>query len=346
MSVCRKEDRIPCFILFMTQSLKVFYVLCDSFRARMECSLPSSEQQHQPVLEDELVMEFNDGLVDLSNLVSRSSLNQQPPPTQRTRRPVKDCIPPQRSFRNLRLEAEAMEDIEESQLMESCRLDRFQSRTQPSITAPEVTRNAPEAARPYNAAPIVQRKPVVFKSPQVPLQRMNRRRDVVPLGRSDSFRSQISASSNRQGRMDILSLTRSDSMQSIYSSSSMFSQSTGASGLRSRNSQPLQVAVRSTPRNRQEVQIEIAPGEFSHLRGSQETIVGHRRGFSVETTCYVCDIQLVCIADASYVLCPVCRVVSPVLSPAPTKPSDLGGFRGGVGLGMTMEEANSHLQHN
>jgi hypothetical protein len=74
-------------------------------------------------------------------------------------------------------------------------------------------------------------------------------------------------------------------------------------------------------------ELEIAPGVFAPLRGSQETLDAMREGNCVKVQCFCCAAKLLCISDAEYVVCPDCRVVSPV---------DLPGKRdvGGVGLGL------------
>ena len=58
--------------------------------------------------------------------------------------------------------------------------------------------------------------------------------------------------------------------------------------------------------------IEVAAGVFMRLRGSQETQEAWDRGECIETTCFVCDIQLACVRDCDSVICPECRLVSPV----------------------------------
>jgi hypothetical protein len=75
-------------------------------------------------------------------------------------------------------------------------------------------------------------------------------------------------------------------------------------------------------------ELEIAPGVFAALRGSQETMNAIREGDYVDVKCFCCAAKLLCISDAEYVLCPDCRVVSPLLD-LPGK-CDVGG----VGLGL------------
>lgn len=74
--------------------------------------------------------------------------------------------------------------------------------------------------------------------------------------------------------------------------------------------------------------MEIAPGQRLRLRGARETWQCVENDYYLPTTCFSCDTDLCCIMDASYVLCPLCKVVSPVEGWA-------GGPEGGVGLGFT-----------
>lgn len=77
-------------------------------------------------------------------------------------------------------------------------------------------------------------------------------------------------------------------------------------------------------------QIEIAPGQTARLRGSKETYFAVKHDFVISTCCLECQTDLCCVADASYVLCPLCRVVGPLEGGA-----DDG--QGGIGLGITRD---------
>lgn len=88
--------------------------------------------------------------------------------------------------------------------------------------------------------------------------------------------------------------------------------------------------------------IEISPGTRVPLRGAVETWQAVRADFYTPCRCFLCsggdDAQgcgdgdaappIFCIQDAAYVLCPVCRSVSPL---------DGGTGGHGVGLGFTVE---------
>lgn len=79
----------------------------------------------------------------------------------------------------------------------------------------------------------------------------------------------------------------------------------------------------------QEIRILIAPGLTACLRGATETWACVEQDFYIPTSCFCCQAEICCIMDASYVLCPVCRVVSQL---------DNGVEDGGVGLGFTFED--------
>mmetsp|Transcript_13860 Transcript_13860/g.21124 ORF Transcript_13860/g.21124 Transcript_13860/m.21124 type:complete len:261 (-) Transcript_13860:39-821(-) len=73
--------------------------------------------------------------------------------------------------------------------------------------------------------------------------------------------------------------------------------------------------------------IEISPGHWIELRGSDETLKAFQRNFIRQVTCSCCSNQIQCIEDAAMVLCPICRVVTPI--------DDVIGR--GLGLGMKMQ---------
>ena len=67
------------------------------------------------------------------------------------------------------------------------------------------------------------------------------------------------------------------------------------------------------------VQVEVYPGEFLHLRGARETADAIERGHSKSVFCYACGLGLRCVADCDLVICPNCRIMSPV----PRRPASL-----------------------
>ena len=65
------------------------------------------------------------------------------------------------------------------------------------------------------------------------------------------------------------------------------------------------------PQHRQ-VELEISPGVWMSLRGADETWNAIMNGAYCPTKCLMCSLNLLCILDAEYVLCPECRVVGPI----------------------------------
>lgn len=78
-----------------------------------------------------------------------------------------------------------------------------------------------------------------------------------------------------------------------------------------------------------ENRIMIAPGVTARLRGAKETWACIEQDAFLPTQCFCCEAEICCIMDASYVLCPACKVVSPL---------ENGVEEGGVGLGFTFED--------
>ena len=88
--------------------------------------------------------------------------------------------------------------------------------------------------------------------------------------------------------------------------------------------------------------IEIVPGTWLRLRGADETWACIERDFYLPVMCFGCSAELCCIQDADYVLCPTCRVVSP-MNGIPENDGSAGRGNenvgnGGVGLGFTFTD--------
>lgn len=75
----------------------------------------------------------------------------------------------------------------------------------------------------------------------------------------------------------------------------------------------------------------IAPGVTARLRGAAETLAAVAADCYTLATCWVCQTNLGCVANAAYVLCPACRSVSPLQV-------DDNYSVDGVGLGFTLEQ--------
>jgi hypothetical protein len=76
--------------------------------------------------------------------------------------------------------------------------------------------------------------------------------------------------------------------------------------------------------------IEISSGEYLRFRGADETWRAIEQDFYMPCECCCCVLTIFCIQDADFVLCPECRVVSPM--------AGMSCEEGGVGLGFTMED--------
>lgn len=87
------------------------------------------------------------------------------------------------------------------------------------------------------------------------------------------------------------------------------------------------------PRRRSPPTIEVSPGEFMRLRGADETWRAIRNDFYTPCECICCQNTIFCIQDAKLVLCPDCRVVSPIEGNCSED-----GNCGGVGLGFRMSD--------
>ena len=89
--------------------------------------------------------------------------------------------------------------------------------------------------------------------------------------------------------------------------------------------------------------IEVSPGQFLLLRGAEETWRAIACDFYMPCACACCSLTLFCIQDACFVLCPDCRVISPMLDHHHHHHNGITfeGFEGGVGLGFTMEDLRS-----
>jgi hypothetical protein len=88
------------------------------------------------------------------------------------------------------------------------------------------------------------------------------------------------------------------------------------------------------PSSRDDRLVEVTPGTYVKLRGSEETWRAIRTGRTIRTACLSCAVMLLCIVDADMVMCPACRSISPV---------ERDGFGGG-GLGLGMAEAEARIE--
>ena len=80
--------------------------------------------------------------------------------------------------------------------------------------------------------------------------------------------------------------------------------------------------------------VSIAPGVEARLRGTKETYDAVGKDFYANVSCFGCCKELCCIADVSCVICPDCRVISP-LEGCLFEGRELR--REGLGLGFTYD---------
>jgi hypothetical protein len=76
--------------------------------------------------------------------------------------------------------------------------------------------------------------------------------------------------------------------------------------------------------------IEIIPGVFVRFRVAVEMWKAIHDDFFLQCSCIFCNLTLLCIQDAAYVLCPACFNVSPM--------ENLEDYNDGMGPGFTREE--------
>lgn len=101
--------------------------------------------------------------------------------------------------------------------------------------------------------------------------------------------------------------------------------------------QPQRQQQHHQPRSSNErMEMEVSPGVYMPLHGSEETRQAARNGQLTACPCYNCDQQLHCVAIAVSVLCPHCREISPIFDSS----TSCGGGGGGVGLGISQSEFN------
>lgn len=85
--------------------------------------------------------------------------------------------------------------------------------------------------------------------------------------------------------------------------------------------------------------VPIAPGLSARLRGANETWECIEDDFYLPTTCFACSLELCVIMDADFVICPICRVVSPIDHGDTSSPDLSHATREQtVGLGFTFED--------
>jgi len=99
---------------------------------------------------------------------------------------------------------------------------------------------------------------------------------------------------------------------------------------------PAANASRSNNNNRRGDLIQVYPGIWEALRGSQETEAAIKRDFYTNLECLGCDMEVFCIRDARYVMCPSCKFIGYVQDePEELNVNSRVFVQHGLGLGFT-----------
>eukprot|EP00549_Striatella_unipunctata_P012916 CAMPEP_0118716084 /NCGR_PEP_ID=MMETSP0800-20121206/27291_1 /TAXON_ID=210618 ORGANISM="Striatella unipunctata, Strain CCMP2910" /NCGR_SAMPLE_ID=MMETSP0800 /ASSEMBLY_ACC=CAM_ASM_000638 /LENGTH=210 /DNA_ID=CAMNT_0006622439 /DNA_START=18 /DNA_END=650 /DNA_ORIENTATION=+ len=83
--------------------------------------------------------------------------------------------------------------------------------------------------------------------------------------------------------------------------------------------------------------IEVEADVFLPFRGSEETLYGFLAGQMQCGTCWGCCLEMQCLKDADFLLCPTCLTITPL-------DEDCTRVVGGVGLGMEPEPISTDRQ--
>ena len=92
------------------------------------------------------------------------------------------------------------------------------------------------------------------------------------------------------------------------------------------------------------VEIEIFPGVFKSLRGSQETQHAWDNGLCAQVSCVVCEAELAYVWDCEFVICPTCRAVVPVDASGDGFDGSLPSLQ--ASLGSSMSSVQSYADYS
>jgi hypothetical protein len=92
--------------------------------------------------------------------------------------------------------------------------------------------------------------------------------------------------------------------------------------------------------------IQVLPGVALRLCGASETWMAIQNGWYTQCTCPCCSLAMLCVDSADFVICPDCRVVSPVQG-CDMETSKQVESCGIVGLGLRHDMLpNDHFRHD
>lgn len=144
----------------------------------------------------------------------------------------------------------------------------------------------------------------------------------------------------RQTSRPQVDIYRQESIQSFQSSGSSLS----TNPISRTDEEDEYAATGTVPRRSR---IEVSPGYYLPLRGSVETLAAVDGGMARKVQCMACSATLLCVPDAELVICPDCRLLSPLT----TSKQQYGSTQqqpgvqytvGGVGLGLKVEDNGSY----
>ena len=294
-----------------------------------ETSLLASDENEEP----DLVIECGEAMVDLSNLVSkqfprqplkRVPSNSSKPPVERKRRKKQSIYPTS-------LQANELGELNATEVLARCKRQvkkQQQTRMSPSMSLSSSSLPGAYATKPSAAAAMPKKLEHSNYSRHMEEHLNwvdNNCGDRHDYSSGGGYASAASAGGGYHGG----GYNHNSSYYGGNSHASGYDRGGYGRGGYSNHHH------HSPPRNNAPLQVEITPGVFAPLRGSDETWHAIEDGFSTRVDCILCTTSLLCIADADYVLCPECRVVSPTNTHELKLPPN---HVGGVGLGLKASE--------
>jgi hypothetical protein len=77
-------------------------------------------------------------------------------------------------------------------------------------------------------------------------------------------------------------------------------------------SSPTTPSPQPPERTTKSLQVEVSPGQYMPLRMAKETIDAIENGSSKSVSCFACSACLQCVPDCKLIICPECRIMSPM----------------------------------
>jgi len=151
----------------------------------------------------------------------------------------------------------------------------------------------------------------------------------------DDQKRRSSVTSLGKSQMDlVMSVSATDHHKMASSPSSLLKTSAKDLGLNSSNNSIGGGGGGGTVTEIKKTMVDIA-GVRTPLRNTQETVQAVAKDYYSNISCYGCSMELCCIADVSYVLCPDCKIVSPMGDETLFEGKPVQRY--GLGMGFTYE---------